>query len=638
MSEAALYGYQIVLDSTKVAKSITLPSTRNVVIVAMSLSTSSTPIPVPGTYVYTAPAGTVPAVGTVPLNVVFTPTDANYLATTKTVNLVVNKAMLTVTADNQTVAFGGSLAPYTNSITGFVNGDAPSVVTGVASLSTIPATPTAAGTYPMTAAQGTLAASNYSFTFVPVTLTITKVNPTVNWANQAEITYGTPLSNGQLNASASVPGAFTYTPTSGSILATGTATLSVTFKPTDTTDYSTVTRTVQIVVRQATPPITWATPSPITYGTALSAIQLNATSTVVGNFVYTPAAGSIPTAGTTTLSVTFIPTDTVDYAPVTKTVSLIANPATPVVTWTPPTVTTYGTALSAAQLNATASVSGSFAYTLAVGNVPTAGTDSLLVTFTPTYTTVTKMVQLSVNKATPVVTWTAPGGLTYGTALSTIQLNATASVPGSFGYTSAAGAVLNAGNQTLSVTFTPTDTDNYTAVVQTVSLTVNKATLTIAAANANRAYNTANPTFSGTVTGAVNGATFTESFTTTAIVPSPVGTYPITPTATGANLANYAVVVNPGTLTITQATPVITWNNPVAITYGTALSTAQLKCHRFGARRLRLHAGSWSHPQRGQPEPIRHLQPGRYNKLQVSCANGSDRRQPSDSDGDGSQC
>ena len=299
----------------------------------------------------------------------FTPTNANYLAATKTVNLVVNKAVLTVTANNQTIAFGGSVAPYTDSITGFVNGDAPSVVTGAPSLSTTPASPTAAGTYPITAAQGTLAAANYSFTFVPGTLTITKINPTVTWANPAGIVFGTALSGTQLNATASVPGTFTYTPAAGSIPAAGTDTLSVTFKPTDTTDYNTITQTVQVVVSQATPPITWATPSPITYGTALSAFQLNATSTVVGTFVYTPAAGTVPTAGTQTLSVTFTPTDAADYTPVTKTVQLVVNQATPVVTWTPPTAITYGTALSNTQLNATASVPGSFAYTPAAGAV-----------------------------------------------------------------------------------------------------------------------------------------------------------------------------------------------------------------------------------------------------------------------------
>ena len=472
------------------------------------------------------------------------------------------------------------MAPYTASITGFVNGDTPSVVTGAPSLSTIPATPTAAGTYPITAAQGSLAASNYSFTFVPGTLTITKINPTVTWANPAGIVYGTALSGTQLNATASVPGTFTYTPASGSIPAAGTDTLSVTFKPTDTTDYNTVTQTVQIVVSQAAPPITWSTPSPITYGTALSALQLNATSTVVGSFAYTPAAGAVLAAGTQTLSVTFTPTDTVDYTPVTKTVQLIVNQAAPVVTWTPPTAITYGTALSGTQLNATASVPGSFVYTPAAGVILSAGTQTLSVTFTPTdttdYTTVTKTVQLTVNKATPVITWPAPAAITYGTALSATQLNATATVGGSFVYTPAAGAILNAGTQTLSVTFTPTDSTDYTTATQTVSLTVTKATLTVNAASTSRPYNTANPTFAGTITGAVNGDVFTESFSTTAVLNSPVGTYPITPTVAGPSLSNYTVVTNPGTLTVTQATPVITWNNPTAITYGTALSATQL--------------------------------------------------------------
>ena len=33
----------------------------------------------------------------------------------------------------------------------------------------------------------------------------------------------------------------------------------------------------------------------------------------------------------------------------------------------------------------------------------------------------------------------------------------------------------------------------------------------------------------------------------------------------GDHLANYTVVINTGTLTVTQATPVVTWNNPAAI-------------------------------------------------------------------------
>jgi len=41
----------------------------------------------------------------------------------------------------------------------------------------------------------------------------------------------------------------------------------------------------------ATPVITWANPAAITYGTTLSGTQLNATASVPGAFVYTPAFG-----------------------------------------------------------------------------------------------------------------------------------------------------------------------------------------------------------------------------------------------------------------------------------------------------------------------------------------------------------
>src|SRR5205807_1639309 len=162
---------------------------------------------------------------------------------------------------------------------------------------------------------------------------------------------------------------------------------------------------------------------------------------------------------TDTLSVTFTPTDTVNYTTATKTVTLIVTQAAPVITWANPASITYGTALSATQLNATASVPGTLIYTPAAG-IPAAGTDTLTVTFTPTdttnYTTATKTVQITVTSAAPVITWANPGNITYGTPLSSTQLNASASTAGSFVYTPAAGTVLPAGSNDLSVTFTPT--------------------------------------------------------------------------------------------------------------------------------------------------------------------------------------
>jgi hypothetical protein len=50
------------------------------------------------------------------------------------------------------------------------------------------------------------------------------------------------------------------------VLGAGPQTLKVTFTPTDTTDFTTAMATVTLTVNQATPAITWATPTAITYG------------------------------------------------------------------------------------------------------------------------------------------------------------------------------------------------------------------------------------------------------------------------------------------------------------------------------------------------------------------------------------
>ena len=70
-------------------------------------------------------------------------------------------------------------------------------------------------------------------------------------------------------------------------------------------------------------------------------------------------------------------------------------------------------------------------------------------------------------------------------------------------------------------------------------------------------------------TGALNGDTFSFTESTTATASSPVGTYPIVPVATGANLANYTVVYVNGTLTVGQATLTVTAGN-ASRAYGVA--------------------------------------------------------------------
>ena len=198
---------------------------------ALSATQLNATASVPGAFAYSPVSGTVLAAGSHTLSVTFTPTDPGYSPQTATVTLVVTKAVLTVTAANQTITYGTTVAPYTATIAGYVNGDPSTVVNGAASLTTSPATPVNVGSYTITAALGTLAASNYSFAFSNGTLTITAATPTLTWANPASITYGTALSATQLNATASVPGAFAYSPVSGTVLAAGNNTLSVTFTP-----------------------------------------------------------------------------------------------------------------------------------------------------------------------------------------------------------------------------------------------------------------------------------------------------------------------------------------------------------------------------------------------------------------------
>jgi hypothetical protein len=82
-----------------------------------------------------------------------------------------------------------------------------------------------------------------------------------------------------------------------------------------------------LVITQATPTLNWKTPVAITYGTALSAAQLDATASVAGGFAYTPLAGTVLSGGQQQLSVLFTPSDTIDYVNAQAKVTLTVNPA-----------------------------------------------------------------------------------------------------------------------------------------------------------------------------------------------------------------------------------------------------------------------------------------------------------------------
>ena len=100
-------------------------------------------------------------------------TAANYDVEHEGGTLTVAKATLVVTADPKAKAYLQPVPPLTATITGFVNGEGPSVVSGSPALSTTASATSNVGTHPITVGLGTLAASNYRFDLVDGLLVIT---------------------------------------------------------------------------------------------------------------------------------------------------------------------------------------------------------------------------------------------------------------------------------------------------------------------------------------------------------------------------------------------------------------------------------------------------------------------------------
>jgi uncharacterized repeat protein (TIGR01451 family) len=624
---------------------------------------------VPGTFAYSPASGAVLPAGMNTLSVVFTPTDTNYPVVNLSVPLAVNPATLTITPDNKTRAYAQPNPALTYNVSGFVNGENASVISGAPALATTANLASSMGIYPINSAQGTLVASNYTFTYGSGTLTVTAGSDAVNWTPLSPIVYGTPLGTNQLNATATVPGAFAYSPANGAVLLAGTNTLSVAFTPTDTNypvvnlsvplavnpatltvtadnlsrqyaqpnpvltgslnglqngdvitanytttatisspmgtypivpslvdasnqlvNYTVVTNSGTLTVTAGSDAVNWTPASPITYGTPLGAAQLNATATVPGTFAYSPASGAVLPAGGNSLSVVFTPTDT-NYPVVNLSVPLVVNPAT--LTITPnnkirayaqpnPTLTYSVTGFvngeNASVISGAPALSTTATITSPMGTYPISAAQGTLAAsnYSFTYGSGT----LTVTAGSDSVNWTPASPIVYGTPLGAGQLNAAATVPGTFAYSPASGAVLPVGMNTLSVAFTPTDT-NYPVVNLSVPLVVNPATLTITPNNKSRVYAQPNPSLTYGVAGFVNGETSSvisgaPALSTTATLSSPVGTYPINSGQGTLAANNYTFTYGSGALTVTPASDAVNWTPASPITYGTPLSASQL--------------------------------------------------------------
>ncbi len=337
----------------------------------------------------------------------------------------------------------------------------------------------------------------------------------------------------------------------------------------------------------ALPPITWPTPANIVYGTALGAGQLNATSSVPGTFTYNPPAGTVLNAGSQVLSVTFNPTDTNSYGPVTANVALVVVPEALTISAANASKL-YGAALPALTASYSGFVNGDTAGSLTtppaltttataaspVGSYPITASGAASPNYTITYAGGT----LSVNAAALTISAVNTSKL-YGAALPALTASYSGFVNGDTAgslttppaLTTTATAASPVGSYP--ITASGAASSNYTITYASGTLSVNAAALTISAVNTSKLYGAALPALTAGYSGFLNGDTASSLttppvLTTTAAAASPVGSYPIT--ASGAASPNYTITYAGGTLSVNAAALTISAVNTSKL-YGAAL-------------------------------------------------------------------
>ncbi len=305
------------------------------------------------TYTMTSGTGTCSVIADQPGN-------ANYLPAprvTQSTTAAQKSQTITFTADAPTTA------PYQGSFTvAATAGSGDAVVFTSSGVCT-----NSGATYTMTAATGTCTVianqpgdSNYSAAAqVTESTTAAKATPTAILSGapatadyQSSFTV-TATTNASTKAAITATGGNCSISGTSVTMTKGTGTCVITARWAADTHYLTATATQKTIAEKLTSGIKWTTPAAITYGTALSATQLDATgfynsTQLTGTFAYTPASGNVPAAGNATLSVKFTPTQSTNYSTATDTVTLAVNKigTTSKITSTAPAAPTVGAAVT----------------------------------------------------------------------------------------------------------------------------------------------------------------------------------------------------------------------------------------------------------------------------------------------------
>jgi filamentous hemagglutinin family protein len=494
--------------------------------------------------------------------------------------LTITKALLTVTADSATREYGLANPAFTGSITGFRNSDPESVISGLTygSVATIASN---AGTYAITGSGAT--ATNYDFSYVPGTLTITKALLTVT-ADNATREYGLadPAFTGTITGyrngdDASVISGLVYG--SSAVLNSGIGSYAITGSGATATNYDfsyvpgtlTITRAL-LTVTADNATREYGLANPVFTGT-ISGLRAGDIASVVSGLTYGTVANAASNAGTYAITASGGSAANYDFAYVPGTLTItralltvtadnatreygLANPAfTGSVTGFRNSDTesvisglTYGSVATIASNAGTYAITGSGATATNYDFSYVPGT----LTITKALLTVTAdNATREYGLADPAFTGTITG-YRNGDDASVIS-----------GLVYASSAVLNSGIGSYAITGSGATATNYDFSYVPGTLTITRALLTVTADNATREYGLANPVFTGTISGLRAGdiASVVSGLTygTVANAASNAGTYAIT--ASGGSAANYDFAYVPGTLTITRALLTVTADN-----------------------------------------------------------------------------
>ena len=470
--------------------------TSSVLTGAPLLTTAATTASPVGAYAITAATGSLVA--------------ANYSFTFASGTLTVNRAILTVTANDAAKSYGAANPAFTASYGGFVNGDTSSALTGAPLLTTTATTASAPGAYVITSAAGTLGSANYSFSFMSGTLTVTQAGQTITFGILTPKTYG----NADFSLSASA--------TSG---------LPVTFTSSNTA-VATVTGGTVHLVSAGTATITAAQAGDGNYTAAVSVSQPQ----TVNKVMITVTANNASRAYNT------------DNPALTASYTGFINNETQAVIFGNPSLST--TAIMT-------SPTGTYAITASLGSLWAVNYSFGFVNGTLTIGASNQNISFGTFQAAR--TYGEADFSLYATASSGLPVTYTSSNPSVATVTGSTVHIVSAGAAT--ITAEQSGNANYDPAAPVAQpFTVNKATLTVTANNASRSYGEADPEFSAAYSGFVNNDTVAVLggalvLSTTAGAASPAGAYDITPG--GYTSTNYTIAYTNGVMTVNAILPAV---------------------------------------------------------------------------------